>query len=70
MEKLTVSFERLDTTRNRHIEGTGLGMSIVTKLLQMMGSSLQVESEYGKGSTFSFLLRQKIGDPQPIENYA
>ncbi len=70
MEKLTVSFERLDTTRNRHIEGTGLGMSIVTKLLQMMGSSLQVESEYGNGSTFSFLLRQKIGDPQPIGNYA
>ncbi len=69
MEKLFESFERLDEIRNRNIEGTGLGMSIVTKLLKMMDSSLKVESVYGKGSTFSFVLKQNIIDAQPIGDY-
>lgn len=68
-EKLFESFERLDEERNRNIEGTGLGMAIVTKLLQMMDSSLEVESVYGQGSTFSFRLRQQIVDGTPIGNY-
>lgn len=60
LDKLFVAFERLDEKRNRNIEGTGLGMSIVTKLLGQMGSKLEVESEYGVGSCFSFKLRQKV----------
>lgn len=60
MEKLFVPFERLDEKKNRTIEGTGLGMSIVTGLLSQMGSTIEVESEYGVGSTFSFHLRQKV----------
>ncbi|MCR5691900.1 MAG: response regulator, partial [Eubacterium sp.] len=67
-EKLFESFTRLDETRNRNIEGTGLGMSVVTRLLEMMGSSLQVESEYGVGSVFSFELKQGIVDQTPIGN--
>ena len=70
MDKLCASFERLDTQRNRNIEGTGLGMAIVTNLLQMMGSKLQVDSIYGKGSTFSFHLRQRVVDERPIGNYS
>jgi CheY-like chemotaxis protein/anti-sigma regulatory factor (Ser/Thr protein kinase) len=66
MKKLFDSFSRLDETRNRHIEGTGLGMAIVTKLLTLMGSKLEVESEYGRGSVFSFVIRQGIADPAPI----
>ena len=69
MEKLFESFERLDEIRNRNIEGTGLGMSIVTKLLKMMDSSLNVESVYGKGSKFSFVLKQSVIDAQPIGDY-
>nr|MCR5624475.1 response regulator [Lachnospiraceae bacterium] len=69
-EKLFESFARLDETRNRNIEGTGLGMSVVTKLLDMMGSSLKLESEYGRGSTFSFELKQEIIDDDPIGNFA
>ena len=68
-ERLFVSFERLEETKNRHIEGTGLGMSIVIKLLDLMGSRLDVKSEYGKGSCFSFVLRQKISDPTPVGNW-
>ena len=68
--KLFESFERLEEKRNRDIEGTGLGMAIVVKLLAMMGSEIQLESEYGKGSVFSFCIKQGIVSSQPIGNYA
>ena len=64
--RLFESFERLDEIRNRNIEGTGLGISIVTSLLRMMKSSLQVNSRYGEGSEFYFVLEQGISDPTPI----
>ncbi len=69
MDKLYASFERIEELRNRNIEGTGLGMSIVTRLLGMMGSELKVESVYGVGSCFSFVIRQGIADSAPIGNY-
>ncbi|MBR6478731.1 MAG: response regulator, partial [Lachnospiraceae bacterium] len=64
--KLFESFTRLEETRNRNIEGTGLGMAIVSKLLDMMGSKLEMTSEYGKGSEFSFSVDQTIVDQTPI----
>ena len=69
LDKLSISFERIEERRNRHIEGTGLGISIVTKLLAMMDSELQVESEYGKGSRFYFELSLDVADPEPIGVY-
>lgn len=66
LDKLFEAFERLDERRNSHIEGTGLGLNITKELLLMMGSELQVESEYGKGSHFHFLLEQQIMDEQGI----
>ena len=60
MEKLFTEFDRIEEERNRKIEGTGLGMSITKRLLEMMGSSLEVESVYGMGSKFSFRLKQKV----------
>ena len=60
MAKLFSEFERIEEKRNRSIEGTGLGMNITKRLLEMMGTSLKVESVYGKGSTFSFRLRQGV----------
>lgn len=66
--KLFAEFERIEEQRNRNIEGTGLGMSITTQLLDLMGSHLQVESIYGKGSNFYFTLEQKIIDAEPIGN--
>lgn len=69
MDKLFESFTRIEEERNRNIEGTGLGMSIVMRLLDMMGSELKVDSVYGEGSVFSFRLMQKIVDEQPIGNY-
>lgn len=68
MGRLFESFQRLDEEKNHNVEGTGLGISIVQSLLKMMGSSLKVESEYGKGSRFYFDLKQKIVDETPIKN--
>lgn len=66
--KLFAEFERIEEGRNRNIEGTGLGMSITTQLLELMESKLHVESVYGKGSVFSFSLQQKIVGHEPIGN--
>lgn len=66
MNGLFRPYERIEELRNRDIEGTGLGINITTNLLHMMGSRLEVQSEYGKGSTFSFTLPQKILDKSPI----
>ena len=59
MERLFEAFQRLEENKNRNIEGTGLGISIVQQLLTMMGSTLEVESVYGEGSDFHFKLIQK-----------
>lgn len=69
IDKLGISFKRVDEEKNRNIEGTGLGIPIVMKILSLMGSELQVESVYGKGSKFSFLLPQGIVDAEPLGDY-
>ena len=69
MEKLFLSFQRLDEKRNRAIEGTGLGMSIVDGMLKLMDSKLEIQSKYGEGSAFSFRVRQGVRDSAPIGVY-
>lgn len=66
MERLFTKFERVDEKRNRNIEGTGLGISITSAFLSMMGSELKVDSVYGKGSDFHFELVQRIELDEPI----
>ncbi len=70
MEKLFNPFERIEESRNRTIEGTGLGMNIVKHLLALMDSRLLVRSEYGKGSEFSFNVKQKVLNWNPIGDFA
>ncbi len=60
LNKLYSPFERIEEIRNRSIEGTGLGMSIVKKLLALMDSRLEVKSVYGEGSDFSFEVKQEV----------
>jgi CheY-like chemotaxis protein len=64
--KLFLEYSQLDSKANRSIEGTGLGLSITKRLVDVMGGSVTVESEYGKGSTFSVTIPQKIVDETPI----
>lgn len=65
-QRLFGSFQRLDSRQNRSVEGTGLGLSICKRLMDLMGGTISVESEYGKGSTFSFELHQYIAKQKPL----
>lgn len=69
MKRLFSRFERIEESRNKDIEGSGLGMSIVKQLLSLMGSQLSVESVYGEGSDFSFKVRQRVTKWEPIGNF-
>jgi signal transduction histidine kinase/CheY-like chemotaxis protein len=64
--KLFSEYSKLDMKANRNIEGTGLGLSITRNLLRLMGGTISVESEYGKGSVFTVLIPQIIVDENPI----
>ncbi len=66
LDRLFDTFQRVDEKKNAHIQGTGLGLNISSELLSLMGSSLSVESEYGAGSEFSFILKQNIVDATGI----
>ncbi|MCR4657276.1 MAG: response regulator [Lachnospiraceae bacterium] len=69
LDRLFVAFERIEEKRNRNIEGTGLGMAITQRFLDLMGSHLEAESEYGKGSVFSFELEQRVVKWEPIGDF-
>ena len=69
LAKLFTAFERIEEERNRAIEGTGLGMNITQCLLNLMGSKLEVESVYGRGSVFSFVLKQEVLRWEPMGNF-
>ena len=66
--KLFTAFGQIDTKKNRNVEGTGLGLIITKRLLNLMGSDISLRSKVGEGSTFSFVLRQQVKDPRP-SNY-
>ena len=62
IEMLFVKFQRFEMDKNINIAGTGLGMAITKGLVELMKGELAVESEYGKGSTFTIILEQEISD--------
>lgn len=63
------TFNRLDMKASRNEEGTGLGLAVTHQLVGMMGGKLEVKSEYGKGSVFSFAVPQKIINPSPLGDF-
>ncbi|MDR0759974.1 MAG: response regulator, partial [Treponema sp.] len=64
--KLFAQYGQLNARANRNIEGTGLGLSITKKLVELMAGTIEVESEFGKGSTFTVTIRQEMKNPAPI----
>ncbi len=67
--KIYDEFQRVDVSRNRNVEGTGLGMSIVQRLLKLMNSELKIKSTYEKGSEFSFEIEQTVVDSVPMGDF-
>lgn len=61
-ERIFYSFEQASGKNPSKQQGTGLGLSISSRLIQMMGSSIQLESEPGNGSTFSFCIPLRPGE--------
>ncbi|MBO4321054.1 MAG: response regulator [Treponema sp.] len=70
LEKIFAEFQQVDMKMNRSKGGTGLGLSISKNLVRLMGGSLSVESEYGKGSVFYFdIPQQSVSDISTGEKY-
>lgn len=68
-KNLFESFRRVSEKENYNIEGTGLGLSITQRILDMMGGTINVESEYGKGSLFYIRVNQKVNVNEPIGDF-
>lgn len=66
-ERIFDAFTRIESGYTYHAEGTGLGLPITKKLVEMFGGQLHLESTFGKGSEFSFTFIAKISDSQKID---
>jgi signal transduction histidine kinase/CheY-like chemotaxis protein/HAMP domain-containing protein len=66
LKKLFSNYNQVDVQANRKVEGTGLGLVITKDLVESMDGNISVESEYGKGSTFSVRIRQGFVSETPI----
>lgn len=62
LEQLFTKYQRFDMAKNASVEGTGLGMVITKGLVELMNGEIDVKSEYGKGSTFTVEIDQKISN--------
>ncbi len=66
LEKVFGRFEQTDQYRNYGVEGTGLGLAISKSLVAAMGGRITVDSIYGRGSTFTIHLKQRVVEEVPV----
>ncbi len=70
LDNLFERFTRLEENKNKHIEGTGLGLHITKQLASMMNGRIKVQSEYGKGSVFTVWIPQRVKNSEPMGEFA
>jgi signal transduction histidine kinase/CheY-like chemotaxis protein/HPt (histidine-containing phosphotransfer) domain-containing protein len=64
--ELFEAFSRIDIKKNRNVEGTGLGLTIVKSVVDSMNGEIKVESEYGKGTVFTVCIPVKVLDKTAV----
>ena len=69
LEMLFTQFTRFDMEKNRNIEGTGLGLSLAKRLTDLMQGTIEAQSIYGVGSSFTVTVPQLVVDAEPIGDF-
>ncbi len=67
IDKLFAKYDRLGVEKSSNVQGTGLGLAITKTLIDLMGGTVKVDSEYLVGTTFTVTLPQKLGDKEELE---
>jgi len=66
MKRLFEPFSQADASTHRRYGGTGLGLAITKQFCEMMGGDIQVQSEYGAGSTFAIRLPARVTEERAV----
>ena len=67
VDKLFAKYDRLGVEKSSNVQGTGLGLAITKTLIDLMGGTVKVDSEYLVGTTFTVTIPQKLGDKAELE---